>query len=374
MNHIHYRLHLDMFETVSQKTIKAKKGDTACSIHITLTERGKIYHIPDDCRATFTARKPDGNFLYNEETCRIENNTIVYDFTKQTTACEGNVECEVILYKGDMQLTSPLFTLFVDATVYNGEEIISSPEADALKQIVEDANKAFSDITEQMWMLCGALRGTKSGEVIKITDTSPFEHNVGVKVSGVDDLTAVRVKRLGKNIVNIPNIDKDTSVGTNSVSIPCYITEAINISGVNDNAVIQDSTGATRSVWRIQVVYADGTNGTMSDHQFPSWNFNASVSNPIVEIRYRAVYIVSGQYKDIQVEYGTVATAYEPYIDPTIYTPNADGTVEGVTSLYPNMTLTTDTSGVVIDAEYNRDINKAFEELKQAIINLGGNV
>lgn len=374
MNHINYRLHLDMFETVSQKTIKAKKGDTACSVHITLTEHGKIYHIPDDCRATFTARKPDGNFLYNEETCRIENNTIVYDFTKQTTACEGNVECEVILYKGDMQLTSPLFTLFVDATVYNGEEIISSPEADALKEIVEDANKAFSDITEKMGMLCGALRGTKSGEVIKITDTSPFEHNVGVKVSGSDDLTAVCVKRLGKNIVNIPNIDKDTSVGTTYVSTPCYITEPIAISGVNDNAVIQDASGNTRSIWRIQVVYADGTNGTMSDHQFPSWPFNASVSNPIVAINYRSTYIVSGQYKDIQVEYGKVATAYEPYIDPTIYTPNADGTVEGVTSLYPNMTLTTDTSGVVIDAEYNRDINKAFQELTQAIISLGGNV
>ena len=34
----------------------------------------------------------------------------------------------------------------------------------------------------------------------------------------------------------------------------------------------------------------------------------------------------------------------------------------------------TDTEGAIIDAEYNRDINKAFAEMQQAIISLGGNV
>ena len=52
---------------------------------------------------------------------------------------------------------------------------------------------------------------------------------------------------------------------------------------------------------------------------------------------------------------------------PTEYTPNADGTVNGVTSLYPNTTLMTDTEGVIIDCEYNRDINKAFAALEAAI-------
>lgn len=76
----------------------------------------------------------------------------------------------------------------------------------------------------------------------------------------------------------------------------------------------------------------------------------------------------------IQLEKGTTVTDYEPYIEPTSYPIAADGTVEGVTSIYPNMTITTDTTGVVVDAEYNRDLNKAFAELQQAIISLGGNV
>ena len=75
----------------------------------------------------------------------------------------------------------------------------------------------------------------------------------------------------------------------------------------------------------------------------------------------------------VMLETSHTATEYEPYKGAE-YTPSADGTVNGVTSLYPNTTLTTDTDGVIIDCEYNRDINKAFAELQQAIISSGGNV
>ena len=73
---------------------------------------------------------------------------------------------------------------------------------------------------------------------------------------------------------------------------------------------------------------------------------------------------------------------YETYKGNT-FTPKADGTVEGVTSLYPYTTLLLDSDdantvanlgSVNISVEYNRDINKAFEELKNAIIATGGNV
>ena len=74
-----------------------------------------------------------------------------------------------------------------------------------------------------------------------------------------------------------------------------------------------------------------------------------------------------------QIELNPTATSYKPYNGQT-YTPTADGTVENVKSIYPTTTLTTDTSGVVISTEYNKDINKAFAELQQAIISLGGNV
>lgn len=81
-----------------------------------------------------------------------------------------------------------------------------------------------------------------------------------------------------------------------------------------------------------------------------------------------------GSVDNIQLEVGKTQTDYEPYIEPKTYLINADGTVEGVTSIYPTTTITSDTEGVVFDVEYNRDINKAFAELHNAIISLGGNV
>ena len=78
-----------------------------------------------------------------------------------------------------------------------------------------------------------------------------------------------------------------------------------------------------------------------------------------------------------QIEIGTTATAYEPYNELQTATANADGTVEGLTSLSPNMTLVSDTEGVVINLEYNIDtkmyidneLAKIKAELSAAIVN-----
>lgn len=62
------------------------------------------------------------------------------------------------------------------------------------------------------------------------------------------------------------------------------------------------------------------------------------------------------------VVYGEEIEAFEPY-DGATYTPNTDGTVEGLTSISPTMTFLTDHEGITIDCEYNRDINEAFENV-----------
>ena len=65
-------------------------------------------------------------------------------------------------------------------------------------------------------------------------------------------------------------------------------------------------------------------------------------------------------FKDICVEVGSVATGYSEY-NGEVYTPNADGTVSGITSLSPTMTVYTKTDGVNVAVEYNRDTTKMFE-------------
>lgn len=68
----------------------------------------------------------------------------------------------------------------------------------------------------------------------------------------------------------------------------------------------------------------------------------------------------------IQVETGDTATDFEPFTKQTAVA-GENGTVEGLTSLYPSMTLFTDTDNTAIDLEYNRDINKAFAGLYEQI-------
>jgi hypothetical protein len=145
MNVINYRVSLDMLDTSSQATIKAKKGDSACKIYITLSQNGKIYKMSEGSHATFSAKKADGTFVLYDN-CAIEGDSIVYDFLSsvnedgcQITACEGTVECEVTLFNGSEQLTSPRFTLVVDGTVYNGEEIKSSDEFNFLEDLIQKA-------------------------------------------------------------------------------------------------------------------------------------------------------------------------------------------------------------------------------------------
>lgn len=72
-----------------------------------------------------------------------------------------------------------------------------------------------------------------------------------------------------------------------------------------------------------------------------------------------------------QLELGDAATAYEPYTGATAM-PAADGTVTGLPSAAPTMTLLADTAGVTIDCTYNRDTNAVYAEILAKIAALSG--
>lgn len=114
------------------------------------------------------------------------------------------------------------------------------------------------------------------------------------------------IKVTGKNILSIPDITPDTP----ERSIECNISKDITISAQEVPVSISSN------IWRIRVKYLDGTLLHFTDVDFLSLKpktFYASAENPIIAITYRPTYITEGRYGDIQVEYGTEATAYEPY-------------------------------------------------------------
>lgn len=97
-----------------------------------------------------------------------------------------------------------------------------------------------------------------------------------------------------------------------------------------------------------------------------------------VQVWIEVVFAESTTYSNtrikLQMEYGSEATEYEKCKEVADFVPNSDGTISGLTSVSPNMTILTDTEGVIVECEYNRDTNKVIEKLTNAIIALGGTV
>ena len=124
-----------------------------------------------------------------------------------------------------------------------------------------------------------------------------------------------------------------------------------------------DSPGGTRTNWyalKLPTEKNTSTSVAKNDYLNSVWFYIArDVTFTDYKIR-------------IQFEVCDISTQYEPYNSQT-YTLDADGTLD-IAYASPTMTVFTDTTGVNIDLEYNKDINKAFAQLQNAIISLGGNV
>lgn len=227
----------------------------------------------------------------------------------------------------------------------------------------------------------------------------------------IDDVSTVKVNALGKNFIDYNN-HKVTSSGSatfngseitltrataegNPPSIIFYlgkyenfIGKTLTLSATPIKLVNNDSALATIMIGDVTVEGIYSTNGAIT---FNTSNIGTKISQKVtipkvdgfdgkqLTLRY---YLNQGKtvgdsitVKELQIEVGTEATPYEPYIEPTSYDVMSNGTIEGgIEAIYPTTTLLADTPGVLIEAEYNRDLTKAFAQLEQAIISLGGNI
>ena len=242
---------------------------------------------------------------------------------------------------------------------------------------LEYANNTFAN----------ALKGYKSGEAVAITDASPLEHKLGVKVSGVSDLSTVKVKKLGKNILPYPYFER--TLTRNGITFTVKEDNTITMNGTataDSYFILWDKPKLPLGKYTIgglpsfnAKTYRFFANGFTTIRENAEKGFlvfeakeDSSQTNVVLFVSTGAT--VENLVVKPQIELGETATAYEPYIEPIEYPISADGTVEGVTLIYPTTTLVTDTKGAVIGCTYNRDINKAFDELYNAIISTGGNV
>ena len=187
-----YRFSLDIHDDHSNVCLYVKKGDTnSRKLYITLTEEGFPYEISEECYAVFTATKPDGKIVYND--CVIDDDTIIYELTPQTTASSGVMDCEIQLYGADDSLlTSPRFIIVVDDTVYDTEtEIVSTDEYKALLELVSKVSGFKSGLplppkaeAGQYIAVASVDRTGKVTETVAVDPPKAATGNSGVMLAG----------------------------------------------------------------------------------------------------------------------------------------------------------------------------------------------
>lgn len=158
MDNTDYRITLDITDMSAPISLNVKQGDAGRIIEVHLSREGVPVAIESGSYAVFAGKKPDGKVLWNS--CTIQDNRILYEITKQTTAVVGWVPVQIRLYRpGGKLVTSPDFVLIVDGTVTEDDEIIiiSENEVTALTELVSEARDVID--------LAGKVEGKSAYQV-----------------------------------------------------------------------------------------------------------------------------------------------------------------------------------------------------------------
>ena len=229
-----------------------------------------------------------------------------------------------------------------------------------------------------------AIKNTVSGETVLINDIASVEHGVGIKVRSKNLFNASKSKHYYDASIN--GLKKSTN--GRIIALSATLKEFANLE-VGETYILTATHSHPEGEG--ELIYLRGS-GTL-------WKFGTSKKITQAELDNSIVfYKCLGEENpvaneevtiaNIQIEKGKVATAYTPYmedfttvkvnVDDIEYTPSPDGTIYGVKSAYPSMSISTDTAGAIIQAEYNADakkyIDNKFAELQAAIVSTGGNV
>ena len=232
--------------------------------------------------------------------------------------------------------------------------------AEKLMTVAENVPKVYAAGQSSMVDESKIIEKTVSGAFISVDDVSEIPHSVGCKVSGIDDLTSVKVTRCGKNLFDInracnvsggneydtfsinDNVITATSDNSTTKIVAMQLFDGELLAGdyiLSLNAVIENTPKHNRPneifTWKngsvLTLTTVTKTDGSYS----PKIKFTLSEKAKIAILFYKSVNTSQATVSDtvykvklsnIQLELGSTATDYEPYNGQT-FTPNTDGTV-----------------------------------------------
>lgn len=236
-----------------------------------------------------------------------------------------------------------------------------------------------------------SLKGLAVGRSVKVEDVSPLAHEVEIEVKSknIAVRTNPNMSVTADGITYTVNSDGTVSATGKATSTSYYLMQGSTsyanavpikrgkytlakspIEGCRISVGLHQYNGATRVLY-----YSTNTNSVTFEVTNDTTRFDMILC---VDTGYS----VSGAVFKPQIERGNTETEYTPYTNPSTatltyggktYTPNSDGSVEGLTSTYPVMEMSV-TDGFNVYLEYNQDINAVIKKLTNAITALGGTI
>lgn len=203
-----------------------------------------------------------------------------------------------------------------------------------------------------------------STSAMRIEGLSKVEHELEVNIltEEVQDKSIFNLTRYSKNLCDITKIEPRSSsykvevldertfkyTGNHYIYVPVVIPAGTEFT-VSWGSIEAES--GSNIVFRdIRLHYTDGTNTTQ---EYGKRTFVAE-KDVYRLVMYKTSPSTSDvlTVRDFQIEIGNEVTSYELYIEPTVYTANEDGSVPGVMSISPTMSLLSNVGGIDIEAEY----------------------
>lgn len=223
--------------------------------------------------------------------------------------------------------------------------------------------------------VANAIKATKSGgNVVEIGDISPFTHVVGARIT-MPNLLSYPYPETTKTVNGITYTDNgDGSVtvsgkatGGSALALKTgtkFDKGTFVISGCSSGGGFENSYNIHLTLYKNNnyvVAFTDVGNGS------PAFNcdgYDYDRYSLMISVNYGATANNLTFRPKLSVPPTTTTLTVKDENDEVqaTYTPNADGTVSGVKSVYPVMKLELSDTSAEMTVEYNRDINKVIAE------------
>lgn len=257
-------------------------------------------------------------------------------------------------------------------------------QADETKADYVVGSKEYKNAVNSMFS--NAFKGTVSGEGVLINSISPIEHIMNIKLTSdtVTDFSNVKVKKYGKNEINITKdgIALRNYVSSSQGNQSRYGYEFNLPAGTYTISVFPFEDTLSSDYLYFRVIKPDGTMVAKDGYYgyfIKDGKLNAMFPTTVkLEQGDRIQFTNQASNQTVDSTW-TLFQKYYIHLEEGVgnnitYTANADGTVDNVTSLYPTTLLFVDKPDVIINAEYSMDIHRVIDTLYNAIISLGGNI